>query len=203
MSLSLLRLQRPAGVSALQAGKAGAPSRLLLAARFLPRVCPCPPHGAAPDSALPQDYVLAVDTYRSVIQFHPEQEPQLLSGIGRIFLQVGAAGRGRPAHWPPGLAAGRSEGQLGGRHRLGQRAGVAVISWSHRPEDHQPASLRFTPLCRCRHAGSLRKHRLHTVSTGPRAGSIRAQGGPPTRLAVEPEVTPGRGSGPCLAPRSS
>lgn len=35
--------------------------------------------------------MLAVDAYRSVIQFHPEQEPQLLSGIGRIFLQVGIA----------------------------------------------------------------------------------------------------------------
>ncbi|XP_028371448.1 trafficking protein particle complex subunit 12 [Phyllostomus discolor] len=38
---------------------------------------------------LMKDYVLAVDAYRSVIQFHPEQEPQLLSGIGRIFLQIG------------------------------------------------------------------------------------------------------------------
>lgn len=48
-----------------------------------------------PDSrCFPQDYVLAVDAYRSVIQFHPEQEPQLLSGIGRIFLQVGTAREG-------------------------------------------------------------------------------------------------------------
>lgn len=38
--------------------------------------------------------MLAVDAYRSVIQFHPEQEPQLLSGIGRIFLQVGTAHEG-------------------------------------------------------------------------------------------------------------
>nr|KAF6430434.1 trafficking protein particle complex 12 [Molossus molossus] len=36
-----------------------------------------------------QDYVLAVDAYRCVIQACPEQEPQLLSGIGRIFLQIG------------------------------------------------------------------------------------------------------------------
>ncbi|XP_047701134.1 trafficking protein particle complex subunit 12 isoform X4 [Prionailurus viverrinus] len=36
---------------------------------------------------LMKDYVLAVDAYRSVIQYYPEQEPQLLSGIGRIFLQ--------------------------------------------------------------------------------------------------------------------
>uniref|UniRef100_A0ABI7VQ60 Trafficking protein particle complex 12 n=1 Tax=Felis catus TaxID=9685 RepID=A0ABI7VQ60_FELCA len=36
-----------------------------------------------------KDYVLAVDAYRSVIQYYPEQEPQLLSGIGRIFLQIG------------------------------------------------------------------------------------------------------------------
>lgn len=34
--------------------------------------------------------MLAVDAYHSVIQYHPEQEPQLLSGIGRIFLQVWA-----------------------------------------------------------------------------------------------------------------
>lgn len=38
---------------------------------------------------LMKDYVLAVDAYRSVIQLQPEQEPQLLSGIGRIFLQIG------------------------------------------------------------------------------------------------------------------
>ena len=42
----------------------------------------------------PQDYVLAVDTYRAVVQFHPEQEPQVLSCIGRIFLQVRGAGAG-------------------------------------------------------------------------------------------------------------
>ncbi|XP_044147186.1 LOW QUALITY PROTEIN: trafficking protein particle complex subunit 12 [Bufo gargarizans] len=36
-----------------------------------------------------KDYVLAVDAYHTVIQYYPEQEPQLLSGIGRIFLQVG------------------------------------------------------------------------------------------------------------------
>lgn len=39
---------------------------------------------------LPQDYVLAVDAYRTVIKYYPEQEPQLLSGIGRILLQVPA-----------------------------------------------------------------------------------------------------------------
>lgn len=33
--------------------------------------------------------MLAVGAYHSVIQYHPEQEPQLLSGIGRIFLQIG------------------------------------------------------------------------------------------------------------------
>ncbi|XP_007100224.2 trafficking protein particle complex subunit 12 isoform X2 [Physeter macrocephalus] len=38
---------------------------------------------------LMKDYVLAVDAYRSVIQYFPEQEPQLLSCIGRIFLQIG------------------------------------------------------------------------------------------------------------------
>uniref|UniRef100_A0A4W3HIR6 Trafficking protein particle complex subunit 12 n=1 Tax=Callorhinchus milii TaxID=7868 RepID=A0A4W3HIR6_CALMI len=36
-----------------------------------------------------KDYVLAVDMYHSVIQYQPEQEPQLLSGIGRLFLQIG------------------------------------------------------------------------------------------------------------------
>ncbi|XP_006006603.1 trafficking protein particle complex subunit 12 [Latimeria chalumnae] len=36
-----------------------------------------------------KDYVLAVDLYRAIIQYQPEQEPQLLSGIGRIFLQIG------------------------------------------------------------------------------------------------------------------
>ncbi|XP_037384472.1 trafficking protein particle complex subunit 12 [Talpa occidentalis] len=38
---------------------------------------------------LMKDYALAVDVYRAVIQYQPEQEPQLLSGIGRIFLQIG------------------------------------------------------------------------------------------------------------------
>ncbi|XP_006626461.1 trafficking protein particle complex subunit 12 [Lepisosteus oculatus] len=36
-----------------------------------------------------KDYVLAVDMYHSIIQYEPEQKPQLLSGIGRIFLQIG------------------------------------------------------------------------------------------------------------------
>ncbi|XP_058143921.1 trafficking protein particle complex subunit 12 isoform X2 [Dasypus novemcinctus] len=36
-----------------------------------------------------KDYVLAVAAYHSVIKYYPEQEPQLLSGIGRIFLQIG------------------------------------------------------------------------------------------------------------------
>lgn len=36
-----------------------------------------------------KDYVLAVDAYHIVIKYYPEQEPQLLSGIGRIFLQIG------------------------------------------------------------------------------------------------------------------
>ncbi|XP_066453789.1 trafficking protein particle complex subunit 12 isoform X2 [Eleutherodactylus coqui] len=36
-----------------------------------------------------KDYVLAVDAYHTVIKYYPEQEPQLLSGIGRIFLQIG------------------------------------------------------------------------------------------------------------------
>ncbi|XP_064190172.1 trafficking protein particle complex subunit 12 isoform X1 [Anguilla rostrata] len=36
-----------------------------------------------------KDYVLAVEIYRSIIRYEPEQKPQLLSGIGRIFLQIG------------------------------------------------------------------------------------------------------------------
>ncbi|XP_063771548.1 trafficking protein particle complex subunit 12 isoform X2 [Pseudophryne corroboree] len=36
-----------------------------------------------------KDYVLAVDAYHTVTKYYPEQEPQLLSGIGRIFLQIG------------------------------------------------------------------------------------------------------------------
>ncbi|XP_029396633.1 trafficking protein particle complex subunit 12 isoform X1 [Mus pahari] len=36
---------------------------------------------------LMKDYVLAVDAYLTVIKYYPEQEPQLLSGIGRILLQ--------------------------------------------------------------------------------------------------------------------
>ncbi|KAJ8398219.1 hypothetical protein AAFF_G00430630 [Aldrovandia affinis] len=36
-----------------------------------------------------KDYVLAVETYHSIIRYEPEQKAQLLSGIGRIFLQIG------------------------------------------------------------------------------------------------------------------
>ncbi|XP_078069328.1 trafficking protein particle complex subunit 12 isoform X2 [Mustelus asterias] len=36
-----------------------------------------------------KDYVLAINMYHSVIQYQPEQEPQLLSGIGRLLLQIG------------------------------------------------------------------------------------------------------------------
>ncbi|XP_023153343.1 trafficking protein particle complex subunit 12 isoform X1 [Amphiprion ocellaris] len=38
---------------------------------------------------LMKDYVLAVETYHSIIQYEPQQCVQLLSGIGRIFLQIG------------------------------------------------------------------------------------------------------------------
>ncbi|XP_032150139.1 trafficking protein particle complex subunit 12 isoform X2 [Sapajus apella] len=38
---------------------------------------------------LMKDYVLAVEAYHSVITYYPEQQPQLLSGIGRIALQIG------------------------------------------------------------------------------------------------------------------
>uniref|UniRef100_A0A8C7STZ0 Trafficking protein particle complex subunit 12 n=1 Tax=Oncorhynchus mykiss TaxID=8022 RepID=A0A8C7STZ0_ONCMY len=36
-----------------------------------------------------KDYVLAVETYHSIVQYEPQQKVQLLSGIGRIFLQIG------------------------------------------------------------------------------------------------------------------
>ncbi|XP_028251252.1 trafficking protein particle complex subunit 12 isoform X2 [Parambassis ranga] len=38
---------------------------------------------------LMKDYVLAVETYHSIIQYEPQQRVQLLSSIGRIFLQIG------------------------------------------------------------------------------------------------------------------
>uniref|UniRef100_A0A8C4EUU1 Trafficking protein particle complex subunit 12 n=1 Tax=Dicentrarchus labrax TaxID=13489 RepID=A0A8C4EUU1_DICLA len=38
---------------------------------------------------LMKDYILAVETYHSIIQYEPQQRVQLLSGIGRIFLQIG------------------------------------------------------------------------------------------------------------------
>ncbi|XP_069573556.1 trafficking protein particle complex subunit 12 isoform X3 [Brachyistius frenatus] len=38
---------------------------------------------------LMKDYVLAMETYHSIIQYEPQQSVQLLSGIGRIFLQIG------------------------------------------------------------------------------------------------------------------
>ncbi|XP_038148625.1 trafficking protein particle complex subunit 12 isoform X1 [Cyprinodon tularosa] len=38
---------------------------------------------------LMKDFVLAVETYHSIIQYEPQQRVQLLSGIGRIFLQIG------------------------------------------------------------------------------------------------------------------
>ncbi|XP_056151745.1 trafficking protein particle complex subunit 12 [Lampris incognitus] len=38
---------------------------------------------------LMKDYILAVETYHSITQYEPQQSVQLLSGIGRIFLQIG------------------------------------------------------------------------------------------------------------------
>ncbi|XP_047466485.1 trafficking protein particle complex subunit 12 [Mugil cephalus] len=38
---------------------------------------------------LMKDFILAVETYHSIIQYEPQQRVQLLSGIGRIFLQIG------------------------------------------------------------------------------------------------------------------
>ena len=62
------------------------PSAPLLAGAVSPahEVCGCRARGVgSPDSRVfLQDYVLAVDAYRAVVQFHPEQEPQVLSCIG-------------------------------------------------------------------------------------------------------------------------
>ncbi|CAL9686155.1 unnamed protein product [Knipowitschia caucasica] len=38
---------------------------------------------------LMKDYILAVETYQSILRYEPEQRVQLLSAIGRIFLQIG------------------------------------------------------------------------------------------------------------------
>ncbi|XP_077477450.1 trafficking protein particle complex subunit 12 [Stigmatopora argus] len=38
---------------------------------------------------LMKDYILAVEVYHSIIQYEPQQRAQLLSGIGRLFLQIG------------------------------------------------------------------------------------------------------------------
>ncbi|XP_077587766.1 trafficking protein particle complex subunit 12 [Stigmatopora nigra] len=38
---------------------------------------------------LMKDYILAVEVYHSIIQYEPQQKAQLLSGIGRLFLQIG------------------------------------------------------------------------------------------------------------------
>lgn len=111
--------ERPPGQAHSRAPKGGS-SRDRQSARPQSRarcaVCPPPGRGRVPCSrglgavhaerrlltgVFPQDYVLAVDAYRAVIQFHPEQEPQVLSCIGRIFLQVrGAGGRGCSAAKP-------------------------------------------------------------------------------------------------------
>uniref|UniRef100_A0A2K5VU42 Trafficking protein particle complex subunit 12 n=1 Tax=Macaca fascicularis TaxID=9541 RepID=A0A2K5VU42_MACFA len=54
---------------------------------------------------LMKDYVLAVEAYHAVIKYYPEQEPQLLSGIGRISLQLTATDCGtlcleKALKWP-------------------------------------------------------------------------------------------------------
>lgn len=59
-----------------------------------------------------QDYVLAVDAYRAVVQFHPEQEPQVLSCIGRIFLQVRGVGVGGCTSARPVGLRKRGRGQV-------------------------------------------------------------------------------------------
>ncbi|VTJ77675.1 Hypothetical predicted protein [Marmota monax] len=74
------------------------------------------------------DYVLAVDAYRMVIKYYPEQEPQLLSGIGRILLQVpvlpGAPGQSQAAPPKQGLIRSKSVSTRNGS-KLAQ-IGVAI-----------------------------------------------------------------------------
>lgn len=91
---------------------------------------PCPALPSAPEAKCPvqprgvtvvQEYVLAVDAYRAVIQYYPDQEPQLLSGIGRILLQV----QGRPGS---GLGVPESEGPWVGHTLCPRRVGCC---WVH------------------------------------------------------------------------
>lgn len=125
--------------------------------------------------------MLAVDAYRSAIQFHPEQEPQLLSGIGRIFLQVGTAREG--AGEGRGLWAAKVEPRVSSwdKTRWARRTGSDCHFTGHnQPEDrsgpatwHQPVHatlsdtlvFRFTfILCNCCYARvSFRKYRLQTA----------------------------------------
>ena len=97
------RTARPRERRALGTGAMPRPrSRARWAVHPPPGGCCVPSHevcvfhvrgAGSPDSQVfPQDYVLAVDAYRAVVQFHPEQEPQVLSCIGRIFLQVQGTG---------------------------------------------------------------------------------------------------------------
>lgn len=92
------------------------PSAPLLAGAVSPahEVCGCRARGVgSPDSRVfLQDYVLAVDAYRAVVQFHPEQEPQVLSCIGRIFLQVRGVGVGGCTSARPVGLRKRGRGQV-------------------------------------------------------------------------------------------
>lgn len=99
--------ERPPGQAHSRAPKAGSSRERQTPEPARCAVCPPPGRGRVPCSrglgavhadwrlltgVFPQDYVLAVDAYRAVTQFHPEQEPQVLSCIGRISLQVRGAG---------------------------------------------------------------------------------------------------------------
>ena len=72
--------------------------------------------------------MLAVDAYHAVIQFHPEQEPQVLSCIGRIFLQVRGAG-GPGAAPKPSPVGPRSAGRVSRQFSVAVRRQVLFWSW--------------------------------------------------------------------------
>eukprot|EP00074_Homo_sapiens_P084817 XP_016859746.1 trafficking protein particle complex subunit 12 isoform X2 [Homo sapiens] len=78
---------------------------------------------------LMKDYVLAVEAYHSVIKYYPEQEPQLLSGIGRISLQA----EHRAASAPLTLS-------LRSRPKPGPGKGGTSKGWLSGEKQHRPST---------------------------------------------------------------
>lgn len=114
----------------------------------------------------PQDYVLAVGAYRSVIQCCPEQEPQLLSGIGRIFLQVGAALARECGGTPGGWALPWHVSAVG--TRAGGSCPGAWVRWD-------PGRVGAALAREC--GGTPGGHRRRAVAPGrPESGSSRRRG---------------------------